>query len=108
MIDLKKREELEKAAACGPWDEDWCRGAVRHIDRNVDTDSFYSGDNEDPLGWGRYDGPMIAYYRNDAAEVNAWIREAVRLMERATDYLHLPGTQELSRQLSEHVKKIQL
>lgn len=44
----------------------------------------------------------------DIWELRDWILEAVRLMERATDYLHLPGTQELSRQLSEHVKKIQL
>lgn len=88
MIDLKKREELEKAADAGPWDEEWCRGAVRHIHRNVDTDSFYSGDNEDPQGWGRYDGPMIAHYRNDAAEVNAWIREAVRPMEDLLPTVH--------------------
>lgn len=88
MIDLDELERLEKEAGIAPWNEDWCYGAVRHIHRNVDSESFFTfpegADGDDVNGWDRYDGPFIAKLRNaapDLIKLARWAERAKELLE---------------------------
>lgn len=72
--ELHTLECLELEAADAPWSEEWCYGACRHIDKNVDPTCFYEGKGNGN-GWGRYDGTFIARLRNAAPHLFAEIRE---------------------------------
>jgi hypothetical protein len=78
---LDELERLEAEARTAPWNEDWCYGAVRHIHRNVDTTAFYSGEDEDAHGWGRYDGVFIAKMRNAFPSLLALARDGLKCQE---------------------------
>lgn len=93
IAEIEELERLEKEAEKGPWNEDWCRGAVRHIDRNVDYDSFYftpeGKEGEEVISWGRYDGTFIAKLRNSAPEIIALAKWAIRAKPFVRDALCL-------------------
>jgi len=63
---IAELERLEREATQAPWPLDYVQGAVRHISRNVDRDSFYIMSEGDPdFWWGRHtDGPLIVAMRN--------------------------------------------
>lgn len=71
--DLARLAKLESEAAPTPWGEQWCYGACRHIDKNVDRDCFLHDEIEEE-GWGRYDGPFIAAARNALPALLAEVR----------------------------------
>lgn len=37
---------FSETATKGPWSHGWLYGALRHVNRNVDWDAFYSGDED--------------------------------------------------------------
>lgn len=77
--EREKWAAMDKQAAMPPWDADWCYGACRHIEKNVDTDAFYDGEGS---GWNRHDGPFIAEMRNAFPRLLADVdRAAVRVAE---------------------------
>lgn len=122
MIDLAKREELEKAATPGPWSvvgypwnesEDYV--IAGHDDphigkfvcdcggqRDFETEDQRSKPNE------CNDAHFIAAARNDAAEVNAWIREMVRLAELSALAASAHGEHDLAGELRAHIAKVKL
>jgi hypothetical protein len=93
MIDPKTLEEIEAAlagATPGPWDVQCLRDAVRHLNRNVDHESYClrSHDDKEPHGEmpGRYDGALIALLRNNAESL---IAAAKKLAEVKAALRHL-------------------
>ena len=138
MIDLKKREELEKAATVGDWNA--FDGTVWFVDpdspvsaKGIANSHWLSqpiicSSEDEELESPGFDGAvifsteydlepsvcdlnLIAHYRNDAAEVNAWIREAVRLMEQeANEYEQFaaPESSPRAKTLRAHIAKVKL
>lgn len=82
---IAELRRLEAAATPGPWDEQCLGDAIRHLNRNVDHESycFRSHGNDEPHGEmpGRGDGKFLAALRNAApsllAEIAA-LRESLR------------------------------
>lgn len=63
--------DLDAKMTPSPWPEDYWYGAIRHIQRNVDADSFYSPDEgtEPWCGPARDEGTLIAQMRNAAPDL---------------------------------------
>jgi hypothetical protein len=47
LAEIDKRLTVCREAAPGPWSVSWLYGALRHINRNVDFDAFWSTDPDE-------------------------------------------------------------
>jgi len=67
-VNLERLIELEKKATPGPWEKKWLYGALRHINKNVDWDAFYSGPDEIETP-DKDDAEFISEMRNQLPEL---------------------------------------
>lgn len=61
---LQEIKERAEKATPGPWDSVCSSGAIRHVVRNVDHDSYCSNESNHET-FGKYDGEFIAHSRED-------------------------------------------
>lgn len=105
MIDLKKREELERVATRGPWfaGRQPCLSSV--VVCEVSKSNLVTTYADGGKSHGYQDTNLIAYYRNDAAEVNDWIRAALPYLREAHRESIQRGCEDMMvRRLVEQVK----
>lgn len=111
MIDLKKREELENAATPGPWryvrEEQSIGRGLSMIFATIQAGGVNLVRHSTNYA-GHFDADLCAYYRNDAAEVNDWMREAVRLAGASALAASAHGDHDLAKRLRAHIEKVKL